>query len=226
MISSAKKHFNESIANLKLREENKKKKEAEKEAEKKKKEEEKKKKVEEKEKKPKKTTPKQQPAKNLKPLFAPGEKQKMLNEITIEFYPKYNSYEELLKSEDTERINKVNDEVYIRAKNKSKKPEEIVEEKKKLFDTAHQVFNNFVSKCIVLDNTIDTDIFKGAVYELLDDTDEYEDFYMKHLTADEIVNLPYISIDDYNDLVMKINPKQVDLVEEQIKEYKMAKNKK
>jgi len=213
MIDSAKKHYEASITNLKQREEEKKKKVEQKQVDsnkpRKKRMSKEQKLIEE---------AKQRQAKNMsekpKPLFAKGEKEKMLEEITVEFYPKYPSYSALLEAEDTDKINRVNEEVYIRIKNKGKSVEQIVEEKKELFNTADELFNNYLRKCLIIDpkSINDISIFQGALFDLLD-SDELE-LYENDIETDQ---LQYISVDEYNELVMKINPEQIDKAEEKIR---------
>jgi hypothetical protein len=82
------------------------------------------------------------------------------------------------------------------------------EKKQEIFTTGDDIFNNYMSKCLVLIDVPDLPIFQAALFTLLDSS--YTSLYKDHIDIDEI---QYLSIEQYNTLVKKINPEQSPLTQ-------------
>jgi hypothetical protein len=214
------KESKEKLEQKKKKEEEKKRKQLEKEEEKKKKQEEKesKKKEQQKTKLTKKGVKVYETPKDKKPLYNPEEYSMLCEELTQEYYPQFSSYEELYKSGETNKINRISSEARETLIDKNKTPEQIAEEKENEKEITIRIYNDYVSKSLVINENISDSIFQGALHILLDDEEDFTfgELYQKHLTEEEIIDFQYTPITKYNEFVMKHNPRQVDLIQEEM----------
>lgn len=120
-----------------------------------------------------------------------------------ELLDKYNNLEPLRQNEIFEEIlNKINHPI-VEKKEKQKKI---------YFMKGEELYNKYLSRCLRIDFEIENvEEFQVAIFDLID-SDEFNDFYTEYLTDEEKQNIQFISVEQYNELVNKINPHQVDKI--------------